>query len=168
MQIDWNAKVKEALDRTEFMAVSTVDENGSWVCPVYFGYDEKLNLYFISMPDSKHVQNILKDERVAVAIFKTEYLPNTDRDVLGLQLKGTAHHLDSHDEVLEAVRHYYGREAKNIDYTSKVVKHLGDNAVWNFYKVTPTEAWCFDSRIFGEHRRQIDLANLNIPISNKK
>src|SRR5215813_11152590 len=36
--IDWNEKVKEALDRTEFMAISTIDAGGSWTCPVQFGH----------------------------------------------------------------------------------------------------------------------------------
>src|SRR5262245_55865686 len=31
-EIDWNDKVKEALDRTEFMAISTIDADGSWTC----------------------------------------------------------------------------------------------------------------------------------------
>src|SRR5215470_3070589 len=40
-EIDWNEKVKEALDRTEFMAISTIDAGGSWTCPVQFGHSEK-------------------------------------------------------------------------------------------------------------------------------
>src|SRR6478752_8542870 len=53
-EIDWNEKVKEALDRTEFMAISTIGADGSWTCPVQFGFSEKLDLYFRSMPHSKH------------------------------------------------------------------------------------------------------------------
>src|SRR5262245_64518720 len=37
-EIDWNEKVKEALDRTEFMAISAIDAGGSWTCPVQFGH----------------------------------------------------------------------------------------------------------------------------------
>src|SRR3954468_1243515 len=88
MNIDWNKKVKEALDRTEFMALSTVGEDGSWVNPVQFAYSEKFALYFISMLHSKHVQNIAKDSRVSAAIYKTERFDGGD--VLALQLKGVA------------------------------------------------------------------------------
>jgi uncharacterized protein YhbP (UPF0306 family) len=160
MSIDWNQKIKEALDRTEFMAISTVGDDGSWTCPVQFGYSEKLDLYFKSMPHSKHVQNILKDERVSVAIFKTERLPG--RDVLGLQLKGTVRRLSERGEVEEAARCQYGRDPRKIDYKTKVDEHLGDDAEWNFFKITPTELWCFDSRVFDEERVQVDLNSLTL------
>lgn len=158
----WNAKVKEALDRTEFMAIATVGEVGSWTNPVQFGYDEKLNLYFKSMPHSRHMQYLLKDPRISAAIFHTERFP--DREVLGLQLKGVAKILTERADVEEACRHLYGRDPRKIDYRTKVDEHLG-NSVWKFVKISIDDAWCFDSREFGEERRQIDLAALSISLN---
>jgi nitroimidazol reductase NimA-like FMN-containing flavoprotein (pyridoxamine 5'-phosphate oxidase superfamily) len=57
------------LERTPIMALSTVGPDGSWTSPVQFAYNEKLELSFMSMPDTKHVQNILKDPRVSAAIY---------------------------------------------------------------------------------------------------
>ena len=159
--IDWNAKVKEALDRTEFIAISTCGADGSWTCPVQFGYSEKLDLYFKSMPHAKHVQNLIADPRISIAIFKTERF--SDGEVLGLQLKGTGGRLIVRGEVEEAVRCYYGRDPRKLDYKTKVDEHVGEGVEWNFFKITPSEAWCFDSRIFGEEREQIPLASLNVP-----
>ncbi len=158
--MDWNAKIKEALDRTEFMAISTLGKQGSWTCPVQFGYSEKLSLYFKSIPHSKHVQNILNDNRISIAIFGTERFPGPDRDVLGLQLAGTCIILNTHTDVEEAARCYYGRDPRNLNYKDKVDEHLGENAEWNFFKITPTELWCFDSRLFGEDREKVDLQTL--------
>ncbi|MBI4087074.1 pyridoxamine 5'-phosphate oxidase family protein [Candidatus Kaiserbacteria bacterium] len=160
--IDWNAKIKEALDRTEFMAISTIGEDGSWTCPVQFGYSGTLDLYFKSMPHSKHVQNLLKDERISVAIYKTDRFPGSERDVLGLQLAGTVRLLTQRADVEEAARCYYGRDPRKLDYKTKIDEHVGGNAEWNFFKITPTELWCFDSRIFGEEREKVDLENLYI------
>ena len=61
--IDWAAKVKEALDRTDIMALSTIGPDGSWTSPVQYRYSEKLNLYFVSLKSSRHVTNILHDIR---------------------------------------------------------------------------------------------------------
>jgi uncharacterized protein YhbP (UPF0306 family) len=146
--IDWNKLVKEALDRTEFMAISTVGEDGSWTNPVQYGYSEKLNLYFVSMMDAKHVQNLLKDPRVSAAIYKTERFPGPAGDVLGLQLKGTAKHLTDLTEINEAIRCYGGRPSDP----------------WNFFKITLTELWCFDSRIFGERRERVNLETISVTI----
>jgi general stress protein 26 len=165
--IDWNGRVKEALDRTEFMAISTVGQDGSWTCPVQFGYSEKLDLYFKSMPSSKHAQNILKDNRTSAAIFKTERFPGPDRDVLGLQLKGTAELLTTNQNVEEAARCYYGRDPRKLDYRTKVKEHLGESAEWNFFKIVPVELWCFDSREFGEEREKVELGTLMLSLHPK-
>ncbi|MEX2012503.1 MAG: pyridoxamine 5'-phosphate oxidase family protein [Patescibacteria group bacterium] len=159
MEINWNEKIKESLDRTEFMAIATYGDDGSWVCPVQYGYSENLKLYFVSMKGSKHVENILRNGQVALAIFKTERF--ADGDVLGLQLKGTARHLDNESEIEEAARCYYGRSGE--DFKTKVQEHMDENAEWQFFEVTPSELWCFDSRAFGEKRQKADLSAINLP-----
>jgi len=160
--MDWDVKVKEALERTEFMAISTVGSDGSWTCPVQFGYDDRLSLYFKSMPQAKHMRNLAADPRISVAIFKTDRFD--DGEVLGLQLKGTAQVLTERAEVEEACLHYYGRGPRRSDHKSRVAEHLGATAAWNFVKISPNEAWCFDSREFDEERRQIDLAGISIKL----
>jgi hypothetical protein len=41
------ARVREALDRTDVMALSTIDEDGGpWTSPVQYQWDSQLNLYF--------------------------------------------------------------------------------------------------------------------------
>ncbi len=144
--IDWNQKVKEALDRTEFMAISTISEEGSWTNPVHFSYSEKCELYFVSKMNTKHVQNILKDNRISVAIFKPEKFP--EGGVLGLQIRGIAKHVTEQAEIDEATR----------------VRGKNASGEWNIFKITPTELWCFDSRVFGEERKQVDLGSLNLPL----
>ena len=62
--MDWNQKVKEALDRTEFMVISTTGADGSWTCPVQFRYSDKLDLYFRSLVHAKHMLDLQNDDRV--------------------------------------------------------------------------------------------------------
>lgn len=146
------------------MAISTVGEVGSWTNPVQFGYDSKLNLYFVSMPNSRHMQNLMKDPRISVAIFKTERFPGT-REVMGLQLRGTTQIAMDRELATEAAYHMYGRDPRKIDYTTKIEGRFGPNAEWQYVKIAPEEAWCFDSREFGEERRQIDLTSLSIKLA---
>jgi hypothetical protein len=58
----------------------------------------------------------------------------------------------------------YGRDPRKNDYLTKIDEHLGPDAVWSFVKISPGEARCFDSRVFGEERREIDLQNLNLKL----
>ena len=135
---DLNARVKEALERTEIMALSTIGPDGSWTSPVQFGYNEKLELSFVSMSDSKHVQNILKDSRVSVAIYS---FPGPQGGNLGLQIKGRAERATGQSGTAEAV---------------------ASPETWQQFRITPEEVWCFDSRVFGRRRRRVDLSDLRL------
>ncbi|MDP3956593.1 MAG: pyridoxamine 5'-phosphate oxidase family protein [bacterium] len=160
---DWNKQVKEALERTHFMALSTIGADGIWTCPVFFSYDNKLNLYFKSMPPSKHMQNIIQNPEVSLAIFSTARLP--DGSVVGLQIKGSAKILKTKEEVDAAAKINYARSRPEIDYKTRVDEHLDKNAVWNFVKITPTEAWYFDTRFFDEEkdgRQKVPIETLHL------
>jgi general stress protein 26 len=135
-QIDWHSKVKEALDRTDIMALSTIGDDGSWTSPVQYRYGPKLELYFESMNETKHVENIRNDPRVSVAIYWPEEFPGGGN--LGLQIRGTAEELPAEDNDPSA-----------------------ESALWHTFKVTPDEVWCFDSRASRE-RQKIELAELTI------
>ena len=95
-RVDRNARVKEALERTDIMALSTIGADGSWTTPVQYSYSPKLELSFVSMMDTKHVANILKDSRVSVAIYSPVQFPGGGS--LGLQIKGEAKLLSRDDD----------------------------------------------------------------------
>ncbi|USN87584.1 MAG: pyridoxamine 5'-phosphate oxidase family protein [Candidatus Nomurabacteria bacterium] len=154
-EIDWNQKLKEALDRTEFMAISTIFEGETWTNPVAFAYDEKINLYFISKMASRHSENILKNPKVSVAVYKTERF--VSGDVLGLQIKGEAKHLTDKEEIKAAAAYYFERGHGNDEFRNKTAERAGAEAPWQFFKVTPIEVWCFDSREFGSERKLTPL-----------
>lgn len=135
---DLNARVKEALERTEIMALSTIGPDGSWTSPVQFSYNEKLELSFVSMPDTRHVQNILEDPRVSVAIYS---FPGPEGGNLGLQIKGSA------DDVTRQSGAY---EAGSSSET------------WHRFRIVPEEIWCFDSRVFDGKRQLVDLSDLQL------
>jgi general stress protein 26 len=133
--IDWHAKVKEALDRTDIMALSTVGDDGSWTSPVQYPHGPKLELYFESMEDTKHVANIRENPHVSVAIYRPAEFPGGGN--LGLQIRGTAEEVTSEG--------------------SQPTRAGG----WHTFKITPDEVWCFDSRV-SPKRQKIELAGLTV------
>jgi general stress protein 26 len=135
---DLNARVKEALERTEIMALSTIGPDGSWTSPVQFRYNEKLELSFVSMSDTKHAQNILEDPRVSVAIYS---FPGPEGDNLGLQIKGKANDVTGQSGTDEAV---------------------ASSEIWHRFRIVPEEIWCFDSRVFGGKRQRVNLSDLRL------
>jgi len=122
------AQVREALNRTDIIALATLDEDGgSWTSPVQFQHDATLHLSFASQPDARHVRNIQRDPRVSAAIYS---YPGPPGGNLGLQIKGTAK-------------------------PSGAAPGMEPDG-WQHFKISPDEAWIFDSRI-DRQRHPVDL-----------
>jgi uncharacterized protein YhbP (UPF0306 family) len=131
MSEDLKRRVKEALERTDIMALSTIGTDGPWTAPVQYRYNEKLDLFFLSMPGTKHVRHISSDPRVSAAIYSHPGPPGGN---LGLQISGTAEHLTGESSA----------------------------SGWQSFKIKQREIWCFDSRVFGRERRQVDISDLRL------
>lgn len=153
---DWKKYVPEALQRTNFLSLSTHDEGGSWTCPVYFAYDPNLDLYFISQPKSRHMRNIQTNGSISAAIYSTEQSP--DGDIIGLQLSGKAVLVPDH-EVERAYGIYFARRFPTAGKSDKPpAVHMGKGAEWKFVRIIPVELYYFDTRHFDEARRAVPLA----------
>jgi uncharacterized protein YhbP (UPF0306 family) len=150
--IDWTVALKAALDATSYMALATVGPAGPWNNAVYFSYDSYLNLYFISEPQSRHMQNITSSADVALAIFSTQQ--PSEGDVLGLQVRGRAEILAGRD-VVAAHHIYYARSPAIPGISSALTDYLSTDAPWKFVKVMPTEIGLFDTEHFGGQRQTV-------------
>ncbi|MBI2043899.1 pyridoxamine 5'-phosphate oxidase family protein [Candidatus Pacearchaeota archaeon] len=147
-KIDWKRHVKEIMDMTDFMAITTSNKSETWTNPVYFAYDDSFNLYFLSLLKTKHIQNISKNSRVSGAIFSTKKL--TEDDVAGIQFSGKASIIQSKSDIEKATKFYYGRSQPKIDYRKKINDHFGKDVKYHFVKIIPDEIWIFDTRYFDE------------------
>lgn len=146
---DWKKYLKECLDSTTFCCIATVDPKGVWANPVYFAWDDKFNLYFISQMHSRHMQNLQKDSRISIAIFSTAQKGN----VAGIQLEGNAKILTVNDqkkEIQQAYDTYYGRAGKGPDVQGYI-----NNPTWLYVKVIPSHLYYFDTRFFDEARQEV-------------
>ncbi len=141
-QFNWKKHIDEALQATDYCALATVDkEKGVWVNPVYFACDNEYNLYFISLMQSRHMQNIAKDNHVSVAIYKTEQ----KGDVIGIQLQATATILTDEKERKHAHQIYYARTGSLEQ--NEFAMH---DPQWIFVKITPIKKYYFNSKVFVE------------------
>lgn len=163
---DWDRQVRRALESTEFMALSTPDaRRGSWICPLQFSYDGSLNLCFRSMPDSRHMQNIERDNRVAAAIYTTERIDGDHPT--GIQLYGEAEVAQTLAEAVAAARTHYRRGKNQRSFIDMIDerREWGDVSKWNFVFVRTREAWLIGSALFKTERygrKQIPLETLHL------
>lgn len=152
MKFDWPKHLRKALDVTQFMALATRGPEGLWNHAVYFAYDSGLNIYFISQPGTRHMQNIKRHDEVALAIFSTGQSPH--KDVVGLQIRGRAIILPD-NQVHAAHEIYYARSPEVPGIPQYLDAYLGEAAPWKIGKVEPIETGYFDSRHFGDQRQTV-------------
>ncbi len=147
---DWNDLITACLNSTEFMALSTYGNQGLWVNPVYFAWDDHYNLYFISQMDCKHMDNIASNPEVACAIFPTNR-PAGD-DVFGTYIKGKAKLAQTSEEIVIADTIYYERVCSAGESGEKEADTYRADPSWKFVKISLTGMWYFDTRYFNENR----------------
>ena len=147
---NWPVAIKSALEATPFMALATHGPHGMWNNAVHFAYDNDVNIYFISQPGSRHMQNIRESEEVALAIFSTGQ-PAVG-DVVGLQIHGQAT-LVPGDQLESAHKIYYARSPEIPGIGVSLDNYQGPDAPWKFVKVTPDEIGLFDTKHFGAERQ---------------
>ena len=81
------AIVRSIVEDNTYMTLSTTNGDRPWCAPVQYVADEDLNLYFVSLPESRHLSDLKANPSVAVAIFDSQQPPFTSR---GVQIEGTA------------------------------------------------------------------------------
>lgn len=145
----------DIFNTNQYMTLATSDGQGNpWVSPVVYTLDKNFNLYFMSLPDSKHIKNIVKNPVVSVAIFDSH---QEFGEGVGLQILGKAEIIKAHQAV-SVFRLYFGRKwsygklenVKNFERFFRVYKY-------RFYKVSPTDIWMNDPRCEYDKRVRINI-----------
>lgn len=90
MKKDLKSLIVRVLQGGYLMSLGTIDSEGVWVSDVIYVYDENLNIYWMSDPDTRHSKSILHSNEVAGAIT----VSGKGQDDLGIQLNGTISKID--------------------------------------------------------------------------
>jgi uncharacterized protein YhbP (UPF0306 family) len=142
------ARVLSYLADHHVMSLATAAAEGPWAAAVFYasaGFD----LYFLSLPRSRHAQNIALHPGVAATI-QEDY--RDWPEIKGIQLEGKAILLQ--DAEREAAMHCFAHKFPFIDtpQTPAIAAAL-DRVAW--YRLVPTRLYFVDNaRGFG-HREQI-------------
>lgn len=143
-------KAKRILKSVIYCSLSTCSQDAfPWVSPVFYAYDDKLNLYWSSAIDALHSQNINRNYgRLAIAIYNSAAEEGTGE---GLYLNGGAFPLKL-KEAASAFEILQQRAGKILDRTAE--DYVGDSPR-RIYKFTPAEIWVTGER-FPVGRQLVD------------
>ena len=100
-------RVKAFLDAHSTMTLATIGTGGEpQAAAVFYAADERLNLYFLSSPTSRHSQNLVSNARAAATVHADGQAWQAIR---GLQIEGSVKQVEGARMLAQAARTYAGR-----------------------------------------------------------
>ncbi len=142
--------VSAILDETRVLGLATTTAAGSPdACNAHFAYDAECRLYILTPPSTNHIQNILRDGRVAVAVADTQQ--TGDGGLHGLQIIGHAA-LAAGEELVQGLAAF--RERFPTTATALASEEALEASGWvsRIAVIWPEKVIIFDERRFGTER----------------
>lgn len=145
---DLNTSIQEILEENILCAMATVtEENSSYINTAYYCYNDRLEFFILTDPDSKHSQNLRANNSVALAICDSRQ-PWTE-DQKGLQIVGRCQPATG-AKLVEATTRYLRRFVGLKEW----ITHPGDFAkgALNTRPYVIQTAWLklYDTKRFGD------------------
>lgn len=135
----------EYLSQHNLMQVATYGSEHPWITSVYYTFDDNLNLYFLSSPNTIHCQQILENPQVAVAITNTQQSLSAKKK--GVQLFGTAQQISDVAKIKHALslwKQHLGVKDQELSYENMAKKVIKSK----MYKITPQKIKFFNQELF--------------------
>lgn len=145
--MDLRKLIIEYLGEARLMQVSTAKNNQPWTCSVYYAFDNDLNLYWISLPDTRHSQEIETNEKVSGTIVLPHVPGQKPR---GLQFQGIGKRATG-EEMQKAMGIYAERMGMKDERKQNILEGNDGHAA---YVIKPTQFVLFDTENFPEDPRQ--------------
>lgn len=137
--MDLEQKIREYITNVIHMSLGTSVDNKPWVCEVHFAFDNGLNLYFCSLPKTRHCQEIEQNPHASGAIT-VQHEPS--EKPLGIYFEGLAKKVEAYAEDEPGFLAYVSRFPKRLDFA----KEYADAEGFRLYKVTVSDFYMFDAR----------------------
>jgi len=131
--------VFDFLSQHKLMAVATSGEY-LWIATVYYTFDDKLNIYFLSSSATLHAKQIMKNPSVAVAIADSHQ--GIDKPKRGLQLYGIAEQISGMEKVKYALKLW----KTNLHVVDSSLTYK--TATGKMFRIVPKRIKLFDHKLF--------------------
>jgi len=105
--------VEDYIKSKNMMQLAVVDKDGPWVVSLLYACDDQLNLYWISLPGTRHSKAV-ENEPKAAASIPVEF--ESGKNVVGMSLTGKVKYLHpANKEQVELYAEQMDRDQQFID-----------------------------------------------------
>lgn len=134
IQEEFDRIAKDIIKDNIYLTLATSLNDSVWAAPVYYDIDNEYNFYYISQLTSLHTKNVLKNPRVAFAIFDSRQKADTGNGVQGI---GNVYLLKD-NELNKAFKIY------KSNYIPKKRENFTGKASYRFFKIVPEKLYILD------------------------
>ena len=128
-------KAKQIIEENIYCTLATASLDGvPWISPVFYGYDENFNIYWISDKDAKHSQLLRENPQISIVIFNSQ-APEGEGD--GVYIQATISELNDKEEAEKGVAIRDNRVKVEEFRVKKLGEVLGEGQ-WRVYKAVPS------------------------------
>jgi len=149
--------VHDFLSKHKLMTIATYGEY-PWIASVYYSYDQDLNIYFLSDPNTLHCKQLKKNPHIALSIVDSHQTVSDLKK--GLQVYGKAEEISQANKIRHALSMW--KEALNIVNPKYTYENMIKKIVkGRMFKITPKKIKLFDQALFPVEDGQEPILLLN-------
>jgi nitroimidazol reductase NimA-like FMN-containing flavoprotein (pyridoxamine 5'-phosphate oxidase superfamily) len=137
-QTEYTHLARKIIHDNIYMTIATATVQGEpWIFPVFFAYDDRYHLYWVSNKDSRHSSLIRSNPYVAIVIFDSR-APEGDGD--GVYFEAVVHELEEEVDIEKAIKTLNNRVTKE-EFRIKKIDEVTNEGVWRVYRAIPTKVY---------------------------
>ncbi len=139
--------LKEILENEKIMVLATSFGDRPWATPVIYAWNGNKRFYFLSRKSTRHAENILKNEKIAVSIYPKDLKP-----LRGIQMDGKVKILKG-KENLKALKIYikrFPRAKQRLPYLKELLKERKE---FSFFEFEVEKIYLLSEEHFGWGKR---------------
>lgn len=129
------------------LTLAVAGNNNPWVCTLYYGIDEEMNLYVVTDPNNEHGKIMASNSKVAFNIFDSGQKITESKK--GLQGRGTVKMINGKSAVARALAIWH-KANPGIEGMITVKNILDKRSDTKIYKIIPTYLKYFNQQLYGE------------------
>ena len=134
--------IREIISENQLLSMATAKGEEPHINTAFYAFDNRLNLYILTPPDTRHGENLEENNSVAVDVHDSHQEWTEDKQ--GLQIFGEAKQVENASKALEIYEDRYP-ELGEFAATTEELEELDSE----FYVIKPERIKVFDEPRFG-------------------
>lgn len=140
--------VREILEKGYLLSLATVDKDGVWVSDVVYVNDDDFNIYWLSLPTTRHSKAIASNPNVAATIT-TSTRPGEEDE--GVQIEGVAEKISGN--ILEMASKHLIKRGKPAPKKSGEIFEPGQS----WYRLKPRRIELIYEKLFRREKKVLEF-----------